>query len=679
MNIACERKVIWRALTLMAILPAAPTLAGEKDPTASEGPELETVLVTATRLETDLSKTTRSIAFVDSDKIETIQPRSVAQALAYEPNITISGGPRALNQTVNIRGLEGSKVVQTVDGARQNFESGHRPSFFLDPELLQSVEAMRGPASSLWGSGALGGVVAQNTIRANHMLEPRETFGGFVKTGYNDNNEESTTTLALVGRTRSSDWLLSGYYRDSEDLELGNGDDLPGSAAESKGVLAKWNLQLSDKQELAFNFRTADVDGTIPANGAAEINDTSNFLIERDQTTYNASVGYSLTSDSPWVDASVLAYYNGTEMEEQRAVDGRADETDLDVYGLNLANVVELGDTRLQFGFDSYREEFDASRGGSDRPEPPEAQSTVWSVYAQAMVPLAESWRMEVALRYDDFETEADNLSSQRSDNETSPSVALVWDAADWATFTLRHDRAFRAPGAEELYSSGTHFCLFPGFCNTFAPNPELEPEEAANTELITRLNFVDAVGADAISVEMSVFHNEVDDFIEQVVDGPHFFPELDAGTTSWFNVDEATIEGFELSAGYFLNNFSARLSYGLTRGEDDNTNDDLTNIPADTLKADISYGFLDQTLLTGVRVTHANEQDRTDYPENVSGTEYDDYTVTDLYISWQPQWVPGVRLDLNVNNVTDKYYRRAWEELYEAGREVILTARYSF
>ena len=82
---------------------------------------------------------------------------------------------------------------------------------------------------------------------------------------------------------------------------------------------------------------------------------------------------------------------------------------------------------------------------------------------------------------------------------------------------------------------------------------------------------------------------------------------------------------------------------------------------------------------MAGVRFTHAARQDRTDYPENTAGQEYSDYNITDLYASWQPESLNGVKLDLTVNNVTDKHYRRAWEELYESGREIILTATYRF
>ena len=170
-----------------------------------------------------------------------------------------------------------------------------------------------------------------------------------------------------------------------------------------------------------------------------------------------------------------------------------------------------------------------------------------------------------------------------------------------------------------------------------------------------------------------------MDNFIEQIVVGPFFFPVMDGGYTTWVNVDEATLNGGEISASYVRGGLSLTTSYGLVRGEDDKTNEDITNIPADTLKLDLAYNFSALNLMTGVRYTYADNQNRTNYEENTSDTTYDSYGVTDLYASWSPASMSNLRFDLNVNNLEDKHYRRAWEELYEAGREVIVSARYQF
>src|SRR3546814_1100075 len=105
------------------------------------------------------------------------------------PGVELDGGPRITAVQPSIRGMGGERVLIRIDGARQNFESGHRGRVFLDPEVLERVDVLRGPASTLYGSGAIGGVIDFTTRDASHFLEPGETFGARVGTGYQSNGE----------------------------------------------------------------------------------------------------------------------------------------------------------------------------------------------------------------------------------------------------------------------------------------------------------------------------------------------------------------------------------------------------------------------------------------------------------------------------------------------------------
>jgi hemoglobin/transferrin/lactoferrin receptor protein len=637
------------------------------------------VVVSATRTETNTAESTRAISVIEQEQIETMQVQSVPKLLDYEANISAVGGPRSSNQSVNIRGLEGNKVLQTVDGVRQGFDSGHRPSYFLDPALVKSVEVVKGPAGQLWGSGALGGVVAQNTVDASDLLEGNQTIGGFAKVGYNDNNDQVPATLALAGRNETVDWLLSSYLRDSNDIRLGNGEHLEGSAEREAGALAKAQWQVSDNSAIDVIYRQSDSEGHVPMNASAQINTTSNVLIDRETKTNNAIVSYQFEPESPFYDSTISAYWNSVDMAESRVSDGRNDSTKLDVYGLSLINTSQLEQVSLYYGLDGYSEDFDANRGGSNRPIPPQANSKTWGAYLGAVFDLNDYFEAELGARYDHFETKSKNLNTQRDDDALSPSAALTWLAHENLQVTLRHDQAFRAPSSEELYTTGTHFCMGPGFCNTFVSNPDLEAEKSANTELLTRFAFTPNNSETEWLFEASVFENKVDNFIEQIVSSPVFFPVPDAGTTTWVNVDKATIKGFEISGAYSNQGLNLKLAYGQSRGKDDTTGEDLTNIPADKLSADANYAWFDAQLATGVRLNHASKQDKTNYAENTNNTHYEGYTTGDIYASYNPSSFEQLTLDLSVNNVSDRYYRQAWQELYATGREVIISSRYDF
>ena len=635
------------------------------------------ITVNATRIATDIDDVTRPIAVVSSETIESMQAQSAAEVLRYEPNVTIFGGPRANQQSVNIRGLADEKVLQTIDGVRQDFNSGHRPRYFLDPALLKSVEVVKGPASSLWGSGALGGVVAQTSVSARDLLKPEQNFGGLVKSGYNFNNNQTTNTAAIAGRTSAIDWLVSGYFRDSDDLEQGNGQKLTDSGSRDAGALVKAEWQIDDAQSVGINIRRANVDGHIPNNGGA-LASNSNFVVDRQQRTSTVALDYGINTASPLLNAKAKIYRNSVEMDESRVSDGRADSTEQETYGVQLSNQSAFGAVNLLYGVDGYREDFSARRSGANRPAPPEAITEVWGAFTQATIPLNAQWQVELGARYDDYSNKASNLGLERSENELSPSAALTYKATKWLEMTLRHDRAFRAPTSEELYTTGTHFCGGP-LCNTFVANPNLRPESAANTELLAKMRFQHVFADDELRIDASVFENTVDDFIEQTVSGPTAFGPmgpLNLGITTFQNVDKAKLRGAEIAANYRLDALRAKLAYGQVRGKDDASGRSLSNIPADTLTADLSYGFNNEQLRAGVRITNASTQDRK--PATDANT-YSGYTTGDLYATWKPQALDALSVGINVNNVSDRYYRRAFSELYESGREVITSVRYDF
>lgn len=143
--------------------------------------------------------------------------------------------------------------------------------------------------------------------------------------------------------------------------------------------------------------------------------------------------------------------------------------------------------------------------------------------------------------------------------------------------------------------------------------------------------------------------------------------------------LNEATLAGFELQGSYQRDALRVKMAYGLTRGENDRSGEDLSNIPADTFLADMGYGLLNNSLFAGLRYTHSSAQRRTHVADNETERSFDGFSVTDLYLRWEPAGLPALKFDLNINNLTDRLYQRAWSQLPEAGREVILSARYSF
>lgn len=682
-----NRKPLVMAITLALGTPFLSLAAvAEQVKTA----EFDEVLVSATRIQEKVSESSRSAAVVGEEQLAEKQGDSVAEVLKTEANINIANGPRASAQQVEIRGLSGQRVLQTIDGARQNTSAGHRGTFFMDPELLSSVEVVRGPASSLWGSGAIGGVVSQNTKSAREMLDEGQSFGGYLKQGYETNGQRSKSSGAIYGAKGSIDWLLNGSYSDGDNIKAGNDNTLENSASRSRSGLAKFGWQLDEAQRLQLSGRINEISEAVPSNPATDVSN-SVPLVRRDSKDSNLTLDYSLApSSNALLDLDAKFYWNKTDYDENRLTKGQFDTTEYETLGFSIANRSQWQGLKLTYGLDGYRDQIETFRDDSgqsgQRPGNIDGESRVWGAFVAANIALGENWSLDPALRYDSFENESNNLGHSSDDDALSPSLALVWKTAPWLTLSARYDEAFRAPSVEEMYSSGTHYCIPPipnflpnSLCNTFEVNENLKAEKAKNKELKADMRFAELAGNDELALSLSVFRNDVDDFIEQRVTNPlHGIPGLEQNTR-WDNVDKARLTGFELTGKYRINQTRLSLSYGQTEGKDRHDGGYLANIPANKLVLDLSQGIMAGDMKLGTRVSYNASQDRV--PEDNPVNRYQDYTLWDVYLAWEPAMgtFEGLRVDFAIENIGDEEYIQAWQTLMDQGRNFKLSARYRF
>lgn len=682
-----NRKPLVMAITLALGTPFLSLAAvAEQVKTA----EFDEVLVSATRIQEKVSESSRSAAVVGEEQLAEKQGDSVAEVLKTEANINIANGPRASAQQVEIRGLSGQRVLQTIDGARQNTSAGHRGTFFMDPELLSSVEVVRGPASSLWGSGAIGGVVSQNTKSAREMLDEGQSFGGYLKQGYETNGQRSKSSGAIYGAKGSIDWLLNGSYSDGDNIKAGNDNTLENSASHSRSGLAKFGWQLDEAQRLQLSGRINEISEAVPSNPATDVSN-SVPLVRRDSKDSNLTLDYSLApSSNALLDLDAKFYWNKTDYDENRLTKGQFDTTEYETLGFSIANRSQWQGLKLTYGLDGYRDQIETFRDDSgqsgQRPGNIDGESRVWGAFVAANIALGENWSLDPALRYDSFENESNNLGHSSDDDALSPSLALVWKTAPWLTLSARYDEAFRAPSVEEMYSSGTHYCIPPipnflpnGLCNTFEVNENLKAEKAKNKELKADMRFAELAGNDELALSLSVFRNDVDDFIEQRVTNPlHGIPGLEQNTR-WDNVDKARLTGFELTGKYRINQTRLSLSYGQTEGKDRHDGGYLASIPANKLVLDLSQGIMAGDMKLGTRVSYNASQDRV--PEDNPVNRYQDYTLWDVYLAWEPAMgtFEGLRVDFAIENIGDEEYIQAWQTLMDQGRNFKLSARYRF
>jgi hemoglobin/transferrin/lactoferrin receptor protein len=658
------------------------------------------------------------VTVIDREAIDTLSPSTPSDLLRDVPGVDFAGGPRRTGEAPSIRGLSGENVLILLDGARQSFISAHDGRFFLDPEILGTAEVVRGPASALYGSGAVGGVLAFETVDAEDLLREDETWGARVRAGYQSVNEEAFGTVTAFTKQGELDALASFGLRQSGDIELGSGADLP-SDDEIETGLIKFGYAFSDALSADLSWQIFNNTAIEPNNGQGTLGTGDDVLdrdVEKDVETETWRAGLNFDPVSDLIDTQFTIYQSTSFVDEFDPTTQRTTVREIETQGLSLRNAsrFDLGGvaTTLTFGGDWYEDEqtgFDTDAASGVRAGVPNGSSEFTGLFAQIEAeidqPLGLPGSLIVipAVRYDTFESDADGQTETGSDEEVSPRFALSYGPTEWFRVFGSYSEGFRAPSINELYLDGVHFPVphptlfnpqmgqFVFVNNNFIPNPNLKPETSETLEFGFGVDFRDAfTSGDRLQGKISYFDSDVKDLINLSVDvafdptcfiGPSFFP-CTAGTTNSANVDNATLDGFEAEFAYETERLYARLTASTIDGTDSETGADVGALTPDRLALDLGWRLPDWKARIGSRIQFAGDFERQDLNRDgdlVVVEERDGYTAFDVYATWRPDFAEGLRFDVSVDNVFDEDYERVFAGVSEPGRNAKFTVTYQF
>ncbi|GAK87642.1 TonB-dependent heme and hemoglobin receptor HutA [Vibrio ponticus] len=216
----------------------------------------ETVVVTATRTNTQIFDTAASVKVIDDDAIEKEMVTGLDDLFRYTPGVSVKSNARQGVQSINIRGIEGNRIKVLVDGVAQGnqFDSGgtfvNSSRVEVDTDLLKAVEIVKGASSSLQGSDAIGGIVAFETKDPRDFLAGKD-IGGHAKFNYSSKDNTFTESVALANRFGDLETLIAYTRHDGEQLE-NFGSALPLNS-KANDLLTKLQYQLNDAHHLEFN------------------------------------------------------------------------------------------------------------------------------------------------------------------------------------------------------------------------------------------------------------------------------------------------------------------------------------------------------------------------------------------------------------------------------------------
>ncbi|MBU5600467.1 MULTISPECIES: TonB-dependent hemoglobin/transferrin/lactoferrin family receptor [Citrobacter] len=611
---------------------------------------VEDMTVTATGNPRSAFEAPMMVSVIDATAPENQTASSTADLLRKVPGLSLDGTGRTNGQDVNLRGYDRRGVLVLVDGVRQGTDTGHLNSTFLDPALIKRIEVVRGPSALLYGSGALGGVIAYDTADAKDLLEAGQNSGyrvfGTAATG----DHSLGMGASAFGRTDTLDGLLAWSSRDRGNLRQSDGTTAPNDEA-INNMLAKGSWKIDSAQTLAGSLRYYNNDAREPKNPQTSAADTtSNPMTDRSTIQRDAQLTYSLApADNDWLNADAHIYWSEARINAQNT-DSTGEFRKQTTKGGKVDNRSRLftdsfASHLLTYGGEYYRQE---QQPGGATTGFPEAKIDFSSGWLQDEITLRD---LPVTLlggtRYDSYRGSSDGYEDVDADKWSSR-AGLTVAPADWLMLFGSYAQAFRAPTMGEMYNDAKHFSIGRFYTNYWVPNPNLRPETNETQEYGFGLRFDDLLMAsDALEFKASYFDTKAKDYISTSVD-------FAAATTMSYNVPNAKIWGWDVMAKYTADLFSLDMAYNRTRGKDTDTGEYISSINPDTVTSKLNVPVAHSGFSVGWIGTFA---DRSTHISS-SYAKQPGYAVNDFYVSYQGQQaLKGMTTTLVLGNAFDKEY----------------------
>jgi hemoglobin/transferrin/lactoferrin receptor protein len=655
------------------------------------------------RVPRPLSEAAASVTVVDAAALDALVARDLADLVRYEPGLAIrTDATRFGNGDFSIRGIGGNRVLLEVDGvpsspgfAVGNFADSGRS--YLDLDLVRRVEILRGPASSLYGSDALGGVVSLRTFDPEDLLGDRD-FGARVRSAWRGDDDGVLVSALGAARAGPADVLVGYANRRSNEVEntsevlAPNPRDRRTQAWLAKAVTGETNpLRLTLQHQITDTV--TDVRSLLLQPG--RFANTTGMRGDDHATASLVAVDRQLRAVGPFAQAEWRVYGRRSEVrqdtsEQRRAAGPRNPPVDLyrqfrfedETVGAEATASLEFRtrelDHSLVTGFEVDRSRVVEQRDGLQTNlltqqttttilgenfplrDFPRTTITRAGVFVQDRVATGARSAWIPALRVDHYRLEPRVDAIYAADNPrtvpvslrstaVSPRLGYTHALTGGASLYAQYAHGFRAPPFEDV-NIGLDLPLF----NTRAiPNPDLRPEKSDGLEVGIRAE------RGALRGTASAFYNRYRDFIESKVNlGP------DASGTTIFqsrNIAEARIWGLEAAgtwdfgrAGTPLDGAYARAALSYARGDDTARDRPLNSI--DPPKAVVGGGYAAPSERWGASLlaTVVLEQDRVDEgPAALARTG--GWTTFDADAWWRP--LPRLELRLQVLNLADRSY----------------------
>ncbi len=502
-------------------------------PLAAGASGMEPVLVTATRTAVPAAELSASVEVITREELERLPAADVADVLRLRAGVDIAraGGP-GQQTSVFLRGTESNHVLVLVDGMRINPGTiGTAAVQNIAPGMIERIEVVKGPRSTLYGSDAIGGVINVIT-RHGAAVAPRVELG----VGSFDTQTASLSAGVSGARGEAS---LAGFLIDSAGFPTRRGD------ATDRGY-----------RNLSVNAAAATTLGAVElglrawhASGTSEYSDF--FVTPVDQDFENSTVSLQVGAEpvDGWRTRAVLGHAVDAILQNQSP-----DRLRTRRWQLDWQNDLSVGDHHaLTAGILLQREQAESESYGLGFDD----ATGMRLAYLQDQI-TAGPHRLLLAGGFTDHDSFGGHVTWN---------AEYAFQAGPDTSLWLAAGSAFRAPDATDRFG--------------FGGNPGLAPESSRSAELGLRHR-----AGQRHRFSLVAFRTEIDDLIQYVVTDFASF----AGENR--NVDRARIDGVELAWRYAGGPWQARTALTLQDPRDLQTGARLLRRASESLTVSLARSF---------------------------------------------------------------------------------------
>lgn len=666
----------------------------------------QTTVVTATRSLRTSQHVPRAVNVIPQTDIGKRQPATSSEALRGENGVTIQktnhGGGSAI-----IRGFSANRILLMVDGFRLNnslFRMGnHQYLTMIDFGMLDRIEVLRGPASSLFGSDALGGTIqlftlqedySDSSVYAGHVFAQTATADRQLLGNFATKYRGQKIFIGLNWSLKKYGDLYQGRYGPSALAQRSlNGRKQSPSAYQGYDYLLKTGWQVDSRQRFIFAAQGSR-QFNVPRYDKYENNSYHLWEYEPQQRNlsylkYRYTPATSLLTmvqtGISWQHLQV-----GRRIQKTSASDLQVERDGAHTIGGYLQTRSMWDSQELILGVESYFDIVHSNRkirvaADTAFVVDPQSRFPDGATYWQSAIFMQHIWKAGKQLeifsgvrgnffraryRLTDFEN-----TFQPSFRAVSATLGFAWNVHPAWTIKSNLANAFRAPNLSDLArfgeSKGDIFEV---------PNPRLHPERMVEMEMALGWNFPSVQG------EWAVYFADVEDLVERA-DGLYGgSPFLEHNGQLYTvktrkNVGQGHVYGWELQGNWQP---SAKIIlYGnamYTYGRQLDTRQPMSSIPPLNGLSGLRWSFhkaaeLNLFLRFAFKQHRLSEDDRDDPRIPPGGSP--GWQTLNARLTWKPR--PALYLILGVENISDRIYREHASGINGPGRNFVLSCRYSF